>query len=117
MSSEDVILFHYTNKKGWNGIQSQRTWLFRAVAPACGHPTGAYFTTWPPDDPKLATRLRVPKKKLEYLFEFLSKDELTPLEGGRGRGIVYSPEDYSVAEPQQRRCGEREALLAEEAVE
>lgn len=34
------------------------------------HPFGAYFTTLESDEPNLATKLRIPREKLRYVFRF-----------------------------------------------
>lgn len=94
-------MFHYTDRDSYNAISSQRVWCFKASQPPGDHPFGAYFTTLPSDTPNLAKRLRIPRSKLAYFFEFLDIGDLTPLPGGRGEYIFYSPEDY-LAEPDRQ---------------
>ena len=93
---------HFTNKAGWKGIRSAPTWLFRAADPPPEeHPFGAYFTTLPRSTPRLAMRLRVPRTKIEYVFEFQDAGDLRPLRGFRGAYVFYSPEDYPVSPERQ----------------
>jgi hypothetical protein len=101
-------MFHYTNVAGFNGIRSSPIWRFLASQPPGEHPRGAYFTTLDRDTPRLAARLRIPKAKLEYFFEFTEIGDLKPLPGGRGNYIFYSPEDYKVVPPRQLNSGKTE---------
>lgn len=89
-------MLHYTDQEGWNAIRSQVDWLFRAYQPPGNHPLGAYFTTLPPNTPNLAKKLRIPRRKLEFVFCFLRNDGLLQLPGGRGDYVWYSPSDYLV---------------------
>ena len=61
-----------------------------------GHPLGAYFTTLLPDTPNLAVRLQIPKRKLEFLFSFVDRNDLIALDNDRGEWIFYSKKDYHV---------------------
>lgn len=81
-----------------------------------GHPPGAYFTRLEPGTPGLAKKLRIPKRKLEYVFEFVDRGDLTPIAGDRGlRGFsVYFPGDYEV-EPSRQRYDGASAEWATEA--
>lgn len=91
--------FHYTDRRGYNSIHSQRDWTFRAHQPPTpSQPHGAYFTSLAPTTARLAARLRIPRTKLAWGFWFTGRDGLVPLNQGRGRGafIFYSPEDYIV---------------------
>src|SRR5437660_1245920 len=94
---------HYTDQDGYNAIRASSPWRFRASQPPDpkSHPFGAYFTTLPPDTPNLAIRLRIPKRKLEYLFSFVDGGDLIPLDGDRGEWIFYSREDYYVEKDRQ----------------
>jgi hypothetical protein len=98
-------LFHFTDKDGWKGIGSSKTWRFRAGKPPGPHPRAAYFTTLDENTKYLAARLLVPKSKLAYVFAFSHADDLKPLEGGRGQFVFYSIADYDVEEPRQLRKG------------
>ena len=60
----------------------------------------------------LANRLRIPKVKLGYAFIFRDAGDLIPLRGGRGKYIVYSPDDYLVDETRQMAQGETIKLEA-----
>ncbi len=92
---------HFTDLAGYNAIRASVVWRFLALQPRGNHPFGAYFTTLAPGRRHLAQRLRAPKSKVEYVFEFVDAGDLTPLPGGRGRYIFYSPRDYDVAQPRQ----------------
>lgn len=96
---------HFTNKTGYNAIGSQTSWCFKASEPPTDHPAGAYFTTLSPQAPNLAVRLRIPRDKLEFLFQFYDAGDLRPLPGGRGAYIFYSPLDYVVVEGRQEYKG------------
>jgi hypothetical protein len=101
-------LFHYTNVAGFNGIRSNPVWKFVASQPPGDHPRGAYFTTLGRGTPLLAQKLRIPKSKLEYFFEFMSVGDLEPIRGGRGSFIFYSSEDYEVEPSRQLDKGKTE---------
>lgn len=96
-----ALMFHFTNKIGFNAIHSQTNWLFKASKPPCENPTGAYFTTYPEGTPGLATKLRIPREKLSYVFSFGDVGDLLPIRGDRGRHIYYSPLDYKVVPERQ----------------
>lgn len=97
--------FHYTNDAGYKAIRAQPVWVFKISKPPGDHPGGVYFTTLPPETPKLALRLRIPRTKLEFAFCFLDRGDLVPIPGGRGKFILYSPSDYSVDEQRQVAAG------------
>jgi len=99
---------HFTDLPGWNAIRSQREWFFKAKQPPGDHPFGAYFTSLESGEPNLATKLRIPREKLAYLFTFRDREprDLLRLPGGRGRFIFYSLDDYAVEEPRQLANGE-----------
>lgn len=111
--------FHYTDRKGWNGIRSQKEWPFKASQPIDpDRPVGAYFTDIEPTEESLRTlfkRIRVPKVKQEFVFWFVGRENLTQLFDGRGRDkrIFFSPVDYHVAEPRQRHGNRTDELLGE----
>ncbi|KAA1259538.1 hypothetical protein LF1_20720 [Rubripirellula obstinata] len=98
-------MLHYTDQDGWNAIRSQVDWMFRAQQPPSDHPSGAYFTTLPPDTTNLAKKLRIPRRKIEFVFCFSRTDELSQIAGGRGDFIWYSPNDYEVKKEQQNDHG------------
>jgi hypothetical protein len=89
-------MHHYTDLAGYNAIRASPVWRFIASQPPGNHPFGAYFTTLPPDTPNLAKKLRIPASKLAYVFIFDDVGDLTPLPGGRGAYVFYSPVDYHV---------------------
>ncbi len=101
---------HYTNKTGYNAITATPEWMFKANRPpAPEHEFGAYFTTYGPNEPNLSNKIRVPKKKLEFMFTFVDAGDLLTLRGWRGRGIFYSRTDYCVPQARQVFHGPREA--------
>jgi hypothetical protein len=102
-----LSMFHYTNSDGYKSINSPE-WLFRAAQPPGdpkAHPFGAYFTDLPEDDPMLAKKLRIPRVKIHYVFEFIDHDDLRRLPGDRGRYIFYSRVDYGVRRERQLHSG------------
>ncbi|CAN5915860.1 hypothetical protein BH23PLA1_BH23PLA1_23760 [soil metagenome] len=96
MPPRDLLLFHYTDKSGFQAIKAQVDWIFKTADPPGKHPHGAYFTTLDPRIRNLANRLRIPRSKVEYVFCFRDSQDLIPLAGGRGLFILYSPQDYLV---------------------
>ena len=93
---------HYSDERGWKAIRSQVNWLFKTFDPPPRHlRSGAYFTTLPPSTPKLARRLGLPRRKVEFVFEFRDAGDLTAIPGGRGRFIFFSPLDYPVVSERQ----------------
>lgn len=112
-------MFHYTDKSGWNAIRSQIDWLFKANQPSApDRPKGAYFTDIEPSDQNfrvLYKKLRVPREKQEYVFQFTGTDGLTQLNNGTGRDkrIFFSAIDYEVAANRQQYNGETSRLSKE----
>jgi hypothetical protein len=94
-------MFHYTDSAGHKAISAGPTWKFKAAKPPGNRPVGAYFTTLEPGSPTLAKRLRIPKRKLEYVFSFSGDSGLEPLKGARGRYVFWSPTDYNVGKARQ----------------
>ena len=92
---------HYTDKNGYNAIRAASPWRFLARKPPGDHPRGAYFTTLQPGTPNLARKLFIPRRKTEYVFPFVDRGDLIPLDGGRGAFIFRSPRDYLVERPRQ----------------
>jgi hypothetical protein len=101
-----LVMNHFTDTDGFKAIAASTTWRFVADQPPGDHPFGAYFTTASPDDPKLWKKLMIPKRKREFVFSFVDRGDLTPLRGGRGRFIFFSPEDYEVEPVRQLFAGE-----------
>jgi hypothetical protein len=89
---------HFTNKKGYDAIRSQPTWRFKAARPPGGRAVGAYFTTYEPDEPNLASKLRISLAKVGFYFAFRGQEGLTPIRGGRRIFVFHSPTDYLVEE-------------------
>jgi hypothetical protein len=100
-------IYHYTNKSGYNAIKATPEWCFKASQPVA-RPFGAYFTTLGPSTPKLARRIRIPKRKITYVFCFSDIGDLIPLRGDRGGFIFYSKDDYTVSPDRQGFFGPRE---------
>ena len=101
------LMYHYTDRAGYNGIRATEDWYFKAAQPpARGHPFGAYFTTLPRETPNLAQRLRIPLIKTGFFFAFSDADDLAPLRGGRGKYVFYSPDDYRVVANRQQASGD-----------
>jgi len=96
-----LTLFHYTNKKGFDAIRSQPTWVFKASQPPGDHPFGAYFTPLPESTPLLARRLRIGKEKVGYMFSFGDAGDLKRIDGDRGEIAYYSPTTYPVEPSRQ----------------
>lgn len=103
-------LFHYTDDEGYQAISSQRVWVFEASQPSGDHPFGAYFTTLGPGTRNLAKRLRIAKRKLEFVFCFTDQSDLRPLRGARGEFIFHSRADYAVTKDRQVCHGPRDAV-------
>jgi hypothetical protein len=73
-----ALLFHYTDREGYNAIRSQPVWLFRASRPPGDHPIGAYFTLIAPDRRKaVCKKLSIPREKTEYCFAFVDVGDLS----------------------------------------
>ncbi len=101
------LLFHYTDKRGYDTIRAGGEWVFRASRSPGNHPHGAYFTDWGDHTPLLAKKLRIPRRKTAFFFCFLDWGDLIPLKGGRGLHIFYSKADYHIGEDRQVRHGQR----------
>ena len=97
------IMYHYTDRDGYNSIRAGVEWRFKvAQPPKCDadHPPAAYFTMLGPRDRNLE-RLRLPVEKRLYVFAFSDLGDLTRLRGGRGQYILYSKVDYVVEKDRQ----------------
>ena len=104
------MIYHYTDRTGYNAIRATVDWCFKASQPPPrDHPIGAYFTTLLPETRNLAQRLRIPSEKLIFFFSFEDSGDLKRLDGGRGEHVLYSPHDYIVAIIRQRESGEAKA--------
>jgi hypothetical protein len=98
----EQLLFHYTDKAGYDAISAQPVWHFKAAQPVDPRKeAGAYFTTKPPDDPRLF-KLGIPRVKREFVFVFVDEGDLKALAGGRGQYILYAAADYLVEPDRQR---------------
>jgi hypothetical protein len=97
------VLYHYTDRKGYNSIVAGVVWVFKAAQPPpSSHPIGAYFTTRGPQLPnRILDRLFIPRKKRKYVFVFRDTGDLIRLKGGRGKYVFYSSQDYLVERSRQ----------------
>lgn len=95
-------MYHYTTVDGYKAIASQPDWTFKAAKPPGPHPFGAYFTPLPPTTPRLCTKLLIPRRKAEFVFEFADAGDLRPIAGDRGRHSFHSIDDYVVARAADR---------------
>src|SRR4051794_23456161 len=104
-----MSLFHYTDRNGYNGIRANPVWFFRASKQRAAHlPFGAFFTTLELNKPTAAlffARTRIPREKRGFVFQFSDAGDLIPLDGDRGRFVLYSRIDYSVAVDRQEHSG------------
>ena len=98
-------VYHYTSQDGYNAISAQPDWRFRASDPPADHPRGAYFTTLGRDTKNLANRLRIPRDKVAWFFEFEDAGDLQQIDGDRGRWVFHSTNDYLVVEARQADAG------------
>ncbi|WP_435008469.1 hypothetical protein P12x_005677 [Tundrisphaera lichenicola] len=108
------LMYHYTDRAGYNSIRAGVDWCFKANTPPPGdedHPRASYFTTWGPGAPNLE-RLRLPIDKRRYVFVFEDAGDLIPLRGGRGSYILYFRGDYVVERVRQRDSGESSAVAS-----
>jgi hypothetical protein len=82
-------------------------WLFKASQPKDpDRPKGAYFTDLEPSAENLRVlhkKVRVPREKQEYVFQFKGAEGLMQLNNGTGRDkrIFFSALDYEVVKDRQ----------------
>ena len=111
--------FHYTDKKGHDGIQGE-PWRFQVHQPrAKERPLGAYFTNLAPTAENLRVlhkKIRVPKKKRAYVFCFNGTSGLGHLNEARGRDqyILYSQTEYTVENERKEQFGLTEQIAGTE---
>lgn len=113
------LMYHYTDRAGYNGIRAGIDWRFKASQPTPrDHPFGAYFTPLGPGTPRAKLRMIfVPNRKREFVFVFEDIGDLIPLRGGRGEIVVYSPDNYLVARSRQIDHGPSPDVAAREAID
>ncbi len=102
------IMYHYTDKEGYNAIRATVDWCFKANRPPPRddeHPLGAYFSPLPPVTRTLSTRISLPTKKLEFVFMFLDSGDLVGMRGDRRDRIAFSRSNYIVTKDRQVYCG------------
>ncbi|MBS0026929.1 DUF6531 domain-containing protein [Chitinophaga sp. 22321] len=98
-----ITVYHYTSKKGYNAIASQKPHIFKTSTPGKGNPKGVYVTTKSPEQLAKTTngykKLGLTGEKSSHFFEFKVDDaKIKPLPGGRGQTghVLYAPEDLTV---------------------
>jgi hypothetical protein len=98
------LMYHYTDRAGYNGIRAGIDWHFKANTPPprdSNHPFGVYFTPLGPGTRRLSPRISVPTRKLQFVFAFWDAGDLTPLRGQRRDRIFYTTADYVVEKSRQ----------------
>ena len=104
-----MLLYHYTDKDGYNAVRSQPAWMFKvSQPPKRENPVAAYFTILNPQTPLLAVKLRIGRKKIEYAFEFENAGDLKRLDPDRELGVFISKENYRVEPSRQKFHGPSE---------
>jgi hypothetical protein len=99
-------VYHYTDKEGYNAVRASPVWVFKIhQPPKKENPVAAYFSKLAPDTLLLAAKLRVGKKKIEFVFEFDDAGDLKPLSPRRELHILLSTQDYRVDVERQRYDG------------
>lgn len=95
-----VTVYHYTDKKGWNGINGSG----RIKPGDSKNGSGPFFTTKSPADlaaPNAFKKLGLTRAKSEYVVQFqVPRNVLQPLRGGRGDFIFSIPDGVSIAKPE-----------------
>ena len=100
-NGKTVKVYHYTDKKGYNGISSQKPFFFKASSPIKGHPKGVYITTKSPEElakiPNGYKKLGLTNEKSSYYFELeVDASKLKPIKGDRGEFIKYIEDDLEI---------------------
>ncbi|MGA3563507.1 ricin-type beta-trefoil lectin domain protein [Melissospora conviva] len=105
-----VTVFHYTDKKGFNGIRAGNPYHIRPGDSKNG--AGPFFTNMSPADVASAGRggfkskLGLTSGKSEYVMELqVPRSALQPLRGGRGQHIFSIPDGISVPRDRVRYFG------------
>ena len=72
VGGKKVTVYHYTDKKGYNGITSDKLFRFKVSQPAKDHPRGVYLTTKSPEELMKMNngfkKLGLTRSKSEYFF-------------------------------------------------
>ncbi|MFC0037628.1 DUF6531 domain-containing protein [Actinomadura rayongensis] len=105
---EKVTVYHYTDKKGYNGISSSDPYHVREGASK--HGPGPFWTTKSPADltepGAFKSKLGITREKSEYVMEAqVPKSALVPIEGGRGAHIFKTPGGIHVPRSDSRYFG------------
>lgn len=103
-------ILHYTDVDGFKAISSQKEWTFKAAQPRGENEFGAYFTTLPPDAHHLVARTMISAVKKDYVFAFVGAEGLQHKRGGKGKYILWTPENYMVDQTRQMYAGPSENL-------
>lgn len=86
---DTVTVYHYTDKRGHNGIRGSNPYQIRPGASKNG--AGPFFTTRSPADnvaPNAYKKLGLTREKSQYVVEFeIDQDKLEKLDGDRGRFV------------------------------
>ncbi|MFJ8310312.1 MULTISPECIES: polymorphic toxin-type HINT domain-containing protein [unclassified Streptomyces] len=97
----DVTVFHYTDKKGFNGIRSQSP--YRIDPGDSKNGAGPFFTTKSPDDltaPSAFKKLGITNAKSQFVMQFtVPRSSLVPLRGDRGQFIFTIPQGVTIPRP------------------
>jgi RHS repeat-associated protein len=104
-----VVVYHYTDLKGYNAIRAGRGqssgnwWWFKASQPrAEHHPKAVYLTPLEPGTRNLAARMQVSRAKTAYWFKMdIPEESLRRLDNSRGNHVWYVTHDLDVAPSQQ----------------
>jgi len=100
-----VTAYHYTNKKGYNGINSTSPIEIQPNTPTTrNNPTGAYVTLDSPDVVDLG-QIGLTNKKATHVFEVqVPRSELVQL---GDRPVFYAPDGLTVDRCNVTFCGQR----------
>ncbi|MEV0806664.1 polymorphic toxin-type HINT domain-containing protein [Micromonospora sp. NPDC050200] len=94
----DITVYHYTDKKGFNGIKSQDP--YQILPGDSKNGAGPFFSTKSPaqlTEPGAFKKLGITSAKSEYVLEMrVPKSALKPLRGGRGQFILEAPGGLTV---------------------
>ena len=86
---DTVTVYHYTDKRGYNGIRGTNPYQIRPGASKNG--AGPFFTTRSPADnvaPNAYKKLGLTREKSQYFVQFeIDQDRLEKLDGDRGRFV------------------------------
>ena len=112
----EVTIYHFTDKRGFNGIRSGDPYEIKPGDSKNG--AGPFFTNLSPDDltepGAFKKKLGVTNEKSQYVVEFkVPKSKLVPLRGGRGAHVFSIPGGISIPRPKVRYIGPTSGWSAE----